>query len=670
MRILLFLLLACGIAHAQKKPVNSNVKSRAEIQQQLQKELKQLEVTDPEAARMAKQLMNGSLKKAAAMVSDEQQNGVTAITFGSKNLAAIAAMKDRALSTSELKLYLTDLKTTAAKKISPAVVQAVEKQVGEIKDANKIGALSVAAWYNSSPEQALLLAINACAGSSSNPLLLNNLAAILNLGGAESKAVPLLKTIIHDAPTSATILNNLGQSYALLGMFDSSIHYLKACLQLSPHHPEANNTMGQIESVKANIPAATEYFRTSLKGAFNEGAAKALKEHDNAADFSKLIKPRVKFPSYFFEHKYHLPPQCTDVITADSIQLLYDKFESFINNTIDKYSPLIVVDGNKIVEEGQQMYREFKSGNLKESTSRGRPYSVLAGIMTSQLALNFDKDMAALFTYKLNRAKDVQRLKEELDEKEQTAEGCEYINSLRNRYLKAAAAIWTEVQQKHLRLAKEMFANYSYWSYLEPDDIRIAKSNYYSSVCAYLEALNQMAHTEIESNSCAGGRYIDKVDVEGDNAIKIQCPFDINIPLVVGKISLNCEHFSFKAGEGLVFKYNKEFESGQSTLSLGAGVDISVGGELLGISAKAGGEASESFYITFDGNNNFTDAGLSFDINASTSAEAEGGIDGVATASHELTSVSIEAGYKIGINSGITINEGAINPGPLFFLRN
>ena len=38
---------------------------------------------------------------------------------------------------------------------------------------------------------------------------------------------------------------------------------------------------------------------------------------------------------------------------------------------------------------------------------------------------------------------------------------------------------------------------------------------------------------------------------------------------------MNCEKFSFKAGEGIVFKYEKKFKGHrQSTISIGAGAGV------------------------------------------------------------------------------------------------
>src|SRR5690606_37451809 len=140
---------------------------------------------------------------------------------------------------------------------------------------------------------------------------------------------------------------------------------------------------------------------------------------------------------------------------------------------------------------------------------------------------------------------------------------------------------------------------------------------------------------------------------------KVECPFDVQIPFVVGKITVNCEKFSFNAGEGVVFKYEKEFTGQrQSTMSIGVGLGIDLsrgaGGAKGGLSA--GGDMS-AFFV-FDKTGALSDGGMRYGAGASIGLGFETGekikikkaIDGVS------------AGWRFAYNSGVNFD---FEPGPL-----
>ncbi len=687
--IVILLLPMLGLAQkkANQGDINKAKQMQAEMQKQMEKELKELEATDPEAAKMAKQMMQGAMNKIASQPMPKNFSMPQSRPFGEKNTAAIQAMKDKPLSKTELQSFLSNLQTEAKKNIDAATVQFVQKQIASFNgDAEKIASASIIAWYNSSPEQAILLAINASSTRPDNLVALNNLASMLNLGGAEFEAVPLLKTVLFRLPYNPIALNNIGQSYARLGMFDSSMHYLSACLKLAPHHPEANNTAGQIEKQRGNDAKAAEYFKNSLKGAFNEAAAESLRGEQEHTNFSKLIRPRVNFPAYFNPNKYQLPAQSEVVTTAAAVKQKVEEFRSLINNTEEKYSLL------KNMEEDvakQQMQKQVATimKNPGGPNPFIKPFSKLAMYMLGECTMRIAAEGSMIDNYVQQKEFELKALRQDFENQLEhltpdstvidawegghgTAKtvSCHLRNETTNAYLAKAAAINRDIQTKKLRFVKGVYEDISYWGYLAGVNKHNCDAAYYGAITQYLSALDNIArYYEIILPSCNANELAAK-ESEGDEPVKPECPFDINIPFLVGKIKLNCEKFSFEGGEGVVFKYEKDFESGQSTMSLGAGLDFEVGTDFLGASGKLSAGASESFYITFDANNNVTDAGLSFEANAEAAAEAtvEIGKEGVGSISKEIGSTSVggSAGYKIGVNSGLSM-DGEVHSGPL-----
>ena len=100
---------------------------------------------------------------------------------------------------------------------------------------------------------------------------------------------------------------------------------------------------------------------------------------------------------------------------------------------------------------------------------------------------------------------------------------------------------------------------------------------------------------------------------------------------------LNCERFEIEGGEGIILNYKKDFITRESTVAIGIGEMTRIPGIEYGVKAQ--------LYITFDKNNQPTDAGVL--------SEASLYVTGVTK--HEL-----ETGYKLGINSGFNHEAGAL----------
>lgn len=76
---------------------------------------------------------------------------------------------------------------------------------------------------------------------------------------------------------------------------------------------------------------------------------------------------------------------------------------------------------------------------------------------------------------------------------------------------------------------------------------------------------------------------------------------------------------------------------------------------------EAGGSigVDESLFITFDKDNSITDLGLEFNAGASVEAGFKGGGETIEL-NKGFIEGSINAGYKIGVNSGINFSGNAI----------
>ena len=136
---------------------------------------------------------------------------------------------------------------------------------------------------------------------------------------------------------------------------------------------------------------------------------------------------------------------------------------------------------------------------------------------------------------------------------------------------------------------------------------------------------------------------------------EFDCPVDVEFSFIVGKVTMNCEKFSFKAGEGIVFKYEKKFTGHrQSTISIGAGGGIDATWKSGPF--KAGFEAgmNMSVYLTFDKAGNWVDGGMTYSASRGVGVDFSAGER--IKIKKELGYVGEEFGWRFGINSGVSFN--------------
>ncbi|MFL5738572.1 MAG: tetratricopeptide repeat protein [Flavisolibacter sp.] len=615
----------------------------------------------------------------------KQQNGVIATSFSDgddygnadnwkfppKNETLIASLPKKPLNRSQLVSFLNETLTQLTKKMPAGIaasIQTISKKLGN--DGLQMENLAIDGWYTNYREEALMLIVKAAVLRPDDGLLLNNCAAILNMSGMEQFSIPILKYVAQFYPDDAMVLNNIGQAYAGLGETDTAMYYLGRCLKSDPDNAEANNTAGQIEVTKGNKEKAADYFEKSLSSAYSKPAELKLRKI-RTESMATMVRPRVKVPEYFNQYKYKLPAQCTNVEGAAQAEAEQTAFREMISKLVNTY-------GSKAGELGQNMYARMASmsGRIKQKGEfMAQPFYELCGIMARDLLSDFSKELhdvlsrvdknyfAAVEKLKNEYSVERRRIEKSYSDREKPqccGEGnvsccideekrCREINDLGNKYLPQFALLTEEWQEKNQNVFRKYFDQLIYWSYLSYHplgDDHFRAQSFYPLVLQFLLMLGKIDHTEVikPCQFTPSQATADSIDIK-----EIDCPLDLTIPFVVGKLQLTCDKFSFSGGEGLVFSYEKDFKTKQSTLSLGIGVKLELGGKMGPIKGGVSIGADESLFITFDGNNGFSDAGLSFNAKAGGGANAAGVVK---------KGESVSAGYSFGINSGCNFNEG------------
>jgi len=654
---------------------------------------KDLEKMAAEAEKMAEKVMKDPrYKKAMADAGVDEDDDEAPERFPAKNKAMMATVPSQPMNKGVMSSYLSNLYTAYKTKMPIGAVQAAQQAGIKLgNDPDKLGVAAVTNWYNGAPKEAILMAITASMKNPDNKILLNNLGALLNMGGAPYHALPILKTLVSEFPNNPMFLNNLGQAYTGAGELDTAMYYFRRCIQESPNHPEANNTAGHIEQSRGNTEAAAQHFEKSLRGGFNEGAAKGLDKtgEGRTLKLSGVTKMPVKLP-YFNADKYKLPLQCYTAQEAPYVRKAHEDFSKFISEQITAYSNLSNSESKK---GGALLEARLKAGMKTGKIPQPNPLQIAAG----RKLLYWSLELQAETETHLERVKAKQAVIQALVDQhaaQQKAindeyaakmaqydcgegrgadcaaimrlqkEECNAIVSMSATMQPQIAAAVMDKQNEELRFARRKFEKFAYYSYLAAPNKEIANGEYYQIASHYLSDLKKIAATPIIVAGVCAEQNEAPSKPESDGTQAMECPINLSVPFVVGKIELNCEKFAFSAGEGVTFKYEKDFGSKQSTISIGAGLQFEAGKAFGIFSGEVGASAEQSFYIVFDGDNNISDAGLALQVEVSAGAEASidtpNGI-GKEYFTKEILDTKGEFGYTLGVNSGWTFNDGTIS---------
>ncbi|WP_127130539.1 tetratricopeptide repeat protein [Pseudoflavitalea rhizosphaerae] len=667
---------------------------------------KELEELIRRAEKMAEKAKSGPGMKKAMEEEVKAENKPK--KFPTRDNAALAALPAKPMSNGNMSSYLQNLYTAYKTKMPVGAIQAAQKATEALgEDADKMGVAGVSAWYNGAPEQGILLLLQAGAKKPEDPLLLNNLGALLNAGGAARHALPVLHTLVSRFPENPMLLNNLGQAYAGVGQLDTAMKYFARVFRKSPQHPEARNTAGQIEKQRGRTTEAIKHFQESLKGAHNLEAIQGLEECTGGNYYTKL--PPVGSPidlPYFNEFKYKLPKQCTGPADAPYIKQEHDDFRRFVSNLSAAYNNLAAAErkkGEELLDKESEKLNRTVLNALRTGTTLSAPPSIGSpvNIAAARKMMDIGMRLATVDLPDHGRRMDKldsvyhrlireykgksEKIAEEYAQKKSqydcgegrgadcaaierlSKEECQKQVALGNAAQGAISAAKVDYQKEHLRFIRWQFNYSAFYGYLSGFNDHLARAAFYDACSKYLTELKRLAYDPFV---CAGGRCDDeRTEVqskdESDGTKEMECPIDIDIKFIIGKIKLNCEKFEFTAGEGLVFTATKSFVgSKQTTMSLGAGLQFQGSKEWGIFSGEASGSATQSFYIVWDKDDKIIDAGIAVKAEGSIKGEAKvelpGGIGKDQLPQKEIK-VEGEFGYTLGVNSGWTFADGSLS---------
>lgn len=703
----LFFLFVSSFVFAQKQPsqaqINKMMKEAQQMQKQMDQQLKDLEKTDPEQAKLIRNMMKqGQTANKNSDISSEDFSGTYPTKPPVKDAARLNKIPSTPLSNAQLIELVKTMRANLQQKLNAQQKTNFENAFLLVQnDAKKIEDAAIVNWINKSPQGALLFAMKAVESNAEEPMYLNNLGALLVQCKKEEKAIPILLKVLQSHPQSGMVLNNLGQAYLGLGDLSTAKTYFEKCLLLIPSHPEANHSMGLIYRFSGNTMKSDYYFEKELQVCFRKPVYDALKSN-NVKNLGDALQARWKTAPNFFQqlglNNLKVPRLPRSLEESNSVYLAHKDFQKNMQDELDKlvkketeilkqkmsekksdkniYSNLVAAlleNFQEIKEKELDWISAISDDGVTEYPSRGNPTTK----PWQNLAMQYGKEMDELKRLQLNEDSVVTAIYDK--------EAAKYIDApdeLTNKWKAQLNAIAIKYCQKEIDLANNYLPQFAdmqkngfkehadvfpslinqafFYSSLTPDDPTplFEAHNVLMSYLQFLQAysaLTVIANTKANNFQGQGTVTVD-CDIEQLKSEQWElsavenytpnCPFKITVPLVVAKISYDCKKLEAEGGEGLIVGVEHEFKTGNTTLSFGAGVETNV--PFVSVGAK------QQLYVTFDSNGNYSDAGFKGEIGA----EIRG---------YGPTVVS-KAGYEVGINAGASASiEGAGQQTPINF---
>jgi len=573
-----------------------------------------------------------------------------------KDLKRLSMLPLAAPSMAELSTAVQNSRRQLERVTAPAVVQEV-KAVTAQQNPAQMQSVSIGQWLNKHPEQALLLSMESALKSPQEPAAWNNLAALYNMIGLEQKAVPILRYWLEKLPGNGMLLNNMGQAYLGMGDIDKATSYLQQCLAVDELNPEANHSMGMIAAFSNQVDKAMEYFQKELQVAYRRSTLAQIKRMGRRVHLLQLRKQRPGLPhrDLFAEiglSKFRIPalPMTATETAAwkgEKAGLMRNLQAEFIfwTNASKPTEAQIKAEGKLY----PGLYSDLVDVLIRE---HGDDYIPLLGLIREDDVATLNEMVTAYYA-QLDAAKcptppNKPGQAEEVF-KAYAKKCCDLHTPIINAYMSEYNSL----------IGQRLDAGIVNWkSYINgmidivqldpsPNNKRLV----YSTVAGYFSFLITSLMTNVAEEPLPAECLVHMTSEEADNIItanhdiKLDCPSWLNIKLDMSmlKFGADCNKYTIEGGEGLMGGFEKNFKTGVSTLSVGAGVKANFG------IAKA--NASQMVYISFDNNDQMTDVGLRGAAGASVGVTTEGLVtESIGKVSATLAGV--EGGYSLGLESG------------------
>jgi hypothetical protein len=515
--------------------------------------------------------------------------------------------------------------------------------------------------------------------------LLNTLGALLSDAGYVERGIPILSYLASKFPDDPTLQNNLGQAWLGVGAPELAKLRFLACLSRAPAHGAANAAMGVITYCAGDHAAATKHFQAAAASNSSPVARRALDRLDAPYTIPQSFR-RVAPVQEYFNPRHFIPPVGQQVL--EEAETKKAEIAEFSRMVEDRMS----IAEAAFTEAAARLGKNIgTTANLAFSLSIA-PAAGVSGLDLKHIAGAFDGHARRGLEWRRDvdqflaesdamwqQAEDVmEKIRKEFREKwkgivigegsnatpeflaeeKQLCAKCRVVMQgalpgIASRYNDLVSRLSTRERvaiNEELTYLPLMFGGDAY------------RQQFYALVLAYLRNVAELAGVNpIHTYECGPVLLADQVgQAVGDLPAPGPCPLKLKVNLVVGKFKIDCTSIAFEFEAGLKFSAKKNFKSGETTLTGGAGVGLDLGqvGQV---------EGSAQFVVVWDRGNNLGFVGVQSSASASLSGIP--GLDGsVDTGSGTSVGASTPAGTPdlVNVSSettlGVTLGPRGVEP--------
>lgn len=406
--ILTIAVFITGISIAQTKNPTTN----KEVQDKIKQAQQQLNKLTPEQKKMMEQMgMSTKVPALPAGVTDADVqtavNGGGAFGVPSKNTALIGAIPQITLSAATLPGYIKTLNDYIEKGVTNDAKFTGQNAYSYFKinkyNATAIGNEAVGFWTIGRPEIAVYIMGRACNDNANDADLLSNFAAMLSMGGAPHRAIPLLEYLAKQYPDNTTILNNLGQAWFYLGEKDKANVHLEKVVKAFAYHPQANYTQCLIQQSKGNTPGAIGKMKNSLAYSFSTDKINMLRKLGYKVKGSDMRKPFRPDPNPLGLLNFVRPDVPRSYNDEIRLKADWDAFQKQCNEKSMSLAKDMIPFQQAAVQQAQKAYNQYQKNGIDGlKTGSSSPENIYR--KTAEINLEeMNKDGGA--GYRLKKAK-------------------------------------------------------------------------------------------------------------------------------------------------------------------------------------------------------------------------------------------------------------------------
>lgn len=361
--------LLSAIAYSQQKNPTTN----KELQEKIKQAQQQLDKLSPEQKKMMEQMgMSTKAPAAPTNYSDADINaavsGGSAFGVPSKNNTLIGAIPQITLTAANLPGYIKTLNDYVEKGVANDAKLTGQNMYAFFKTnkytAEAIGNEAVGLWTIGQPEVAVYIMGKACADNATDADLLSNFAAMLSMGGAPHRAIPLLEYLDKQFPDNTTIQNNLGQAWFYLGETDKANAQLDKAVKAFAYHPQANYTQCLIEQSKGNSAKAIEKMKNSLAYSFSMDKINMLRKLGYKVKASDMRKPFKPDPNPLGLQNFKRPDVPVSYATELTLNADWDAFQNQVNEKSMQLAKDMVPYQQAANTNAQQLYNQYQKNGI------------------------------------------------------------------------------------------------------------------------------------------------------------------------------------------------------------------------------------------------------------------------------------------------------------------